>query len=134
MKIRRLNSKIAAFALFTAISMTAAPVTAMANDDKNVKTELKFVGNVNDQPVFHLQLNNTLQEEFTIVIRDLYSNVLYRYTSKNGNFDKKFLLNTDEIGDDPLRFEITIGKEKPVVYEINRNSRTIEEVVVNKVQ
>jgi hypothetical protein len=130
----RLNSKILAFAVLTTIGLTATPV-ARANDEKsNVKTELKFVGRMNDQPVFHLQLQNKDLQEFTITIRDEYSNVLYRYNSKDGLFDKKFVFNP-ELGDDRLRIEINIGrKNKPVVYEINQNSRVIDEVVVNKVQ
>ena len=129
----RLNSKILAFAVMTTIGLAATPAARANDENSSVKTELKFVGRMNDQPVFHLQLQNKDQQEFTIVIRDEYSNVLYRYSSKEVNFDKKFMLNP-EIGDDRLRIEITIGKKnKPVVYEINQNSRVIDEVVINKV-
>ena len=129
-----MNNRIIAFAVMAAMSFSAA-IPAITNDDKsNVRTELKFVGHIDNQPVFQLKLDNATAQEFTVVIRDQYNNVLYRFSSNDGNFNKKFLLNTDEIGDDMLRFEITTGKNKPVVYEVNRNSRLVQEVVVNKVQ
>ncbi len=122
-----------AFAFFTAVSISAAPAV-LANDDiTKIKSELKFIGNVNDQPVFHLTLDNASAQEFTVVIRDEYSNVLYRYSSREDNFSKKFMLNTAEIGNDALRFEISSGKnQKPVVYEINLYSRVTDEVRVSK--
>ncbi|HEX7845821.1 MAG TPA: hypothetical protein VF476_08495, partial [Chitinophagaceae bacterium] len=123
------------YALMAVVSLSASPAV-MANDDKNnVNTELRFIGNINEQPVFHLKLDNSAEQDFTIIIRDENSNVLYRFSSNNGSYDKKFMLNTDELGDNTVRFEITIGKnQKPVVYEVNRNSKTIDEVVVNKLK
>ena len=130
-----MKNKILAFAFLATVGLSTA-TPAIANDDKSkVKTELRFLGNINNQPVFELTLDNTSEAEFTVIIRDEYSNVLYRHNSKTSSFSKKFLLNTDELGDDGLRFEIITGKnQKPVVYEVNRNSRVLQEVTVNKIQ
>lgn len=129
-----MKNKLVAIALLTATLISAAPA-AQANDEKNnVKSELKFLGHVNDQPVFQLKLDNSAEQEFTIVIRDENQNVLYRYSSNQDTFNKKFMLNTEEIGDDQLRFEISVGKTKPVVYLVNQYSRRIDEVVVNKLK
>lgn len=130
-----MKNKIIAIALFAVTSITTS-TKVLANDEKNnVKSELKYIGNVNNQPVFHLVLDNIAAQDFTVIIRDEYSNVLYRYSSNDGSFNKKFQLNTEDIGDDAVRFEITTGKnQKPVVYEVNRNTRTVEEVVVSKLK
>jgi len=129
-----MKNKIIAIALFAVTSITTS-TTVLANDEKNnVKSELKFIGNINNQPVFHLVLDNVAAQNFTVIIRDEYSNVLYRYSSNDGsNFNKKFQLNTEDIGDDAVRFEITTGKNsKPVVYEVNRSTRVVEEMLVSK--
>ena len=72
-----------------------------------VPIEMKFAGMIKNQPMFQLNFaGNSLQDEFTISITDEYGNSLYRENIKGENFTKKFLLNTDEIADNTLRFEI----------------------------
>ncbi|MBK7562752.1 MAG: hypothetical protein IPI68_14955 [Chitinophagaceae bacterium] len=79
----------------------------------SVPVEMKFAGLLNNQPMFQLSFyGNAQQDEFTISIRDENGNSLYRENIKGENFTKKFLLNTDEIGDDTLLFEIL--SKKPV--------------------
>lgn len=121
---------------FIAFLTMAFVSPASANDDKKtMPVEMKYAGNMKDQPLFHLVFTGTQEQEFTICIRDEYGNILYRQNVKGANFTKKFLLNTEELGDTELKFEISSRNyEKPVVFEINRESRLIENVVVNKVK
>lgn len=66
---------------------------------------------------------------------DEYNTVLYKDVVKANNTTKKFLLNTEELGNVGLRFQITGRKSnKTVVYEVNRNARVVEDLVVNKVK
>ncbi|MBL0131534.1 MAG: hypothetical protein IPP43_10750 [Chitinophagaceae bacterium] len=98
----------------------------MAHDkNPSVPVEMKFAGLLNNQPMFQLSFyGNAQQDEFTISIRDENGNSLYRENIKGENFTKKFLLNTDEIGDDTLLFEILSKKTgKTVIYSVNRFSR-----------
>ena len=130
------NNRLIAIAFFTVFSVAAAPF-AMATDSSHnrvMPVELKLVGNINNQPIFQLTYaGNTEQDEFTIVIRDEDGNSLYRENIKGESFTKKFLLNKDEVGDGPLRFEITSKKfSKTVVYEVNRNTRQVEDLVISK--
>ncbi len=96
--------------------------------------ELRFIRWIKDQPLFQFCFaDNAENDEFTIIIRDDYSNVIYRENIKAENFTKSFLLNTDEVGDDKLQFEIISKKSnKSVVYEINRHSFFEKEMVVSK--
>lgn len=130
-----MKNKILTSVLLAAMVLgTVNPVNA-SDDNNNVKTALRFIGNINNQPVFELQFATPSEVEFTVLIRDEYSNVLYRHNSRGGSFSKKFMLNTEEVGDNNLRFEIIIGKnQKPVVYEVNRYTKTVEEVLVSKLQ
>jgi len=135
MKSLKMNTRLIAIALVASFTVAfAAP--AMANDDRKIiPVELKFVGNLKSQPLFHLVFSGTEQNEYTVVIRDEYGNLLYKENVKGATFTKKFLLNTEELGDAELKFEIT-GKnnEKPVVFEINNQSRFVEDVVISKVK
>ena len=130
-----INTRLIAIALVASFTVAFAS-PAMANDEtKVIPVELKFIGNVKNQPLFHMTFTGTEENAFTIVVRDEYGNVLYRENVKGGSFTKKFLLNTEEIGDAELKFEVT-GKnfEKPVVFEINRQTRFIDDVVINKMK
>ena len=128
------NNRLIAIAFFTVFSATV--VSASTNDSSNLvmPLELKLIGSINNQPLFQLSYAGTTeQDDFTIIIRDENGNSLYRENIKGESFTKKFLLNRDEVGDGTLRFEITSKKNsKTVVYEVNRNTRQVEELVISK--
>ena len=130
------NNRLVAIAFITLFSLSMSPAV-MANDKKpTVPVELKFAGLIKGQPLFQLNFSgNPQQDEFTIIINDEYGNSLYRENIKGEIFSKKFLLNTDEIGDNTLRFEIFCKKTKQsVTYEVNRNTRFVEEMVISEVK
>ena len=114
---------IAFLTMFSGAAVAASPNTDPAND---VPASLSYVGNLKDQPIFLLSVNgNKEQDEFTITIKDDLGNRLYSEKIKAEIFSKKFLLNTDEIGDETLRFEITSNKTgKTVLYEVNQYTST----------
>jgi hypothetical protein len=135
MKKVSINPRFTAIILaFVFVSSFAIP--ASANYEKNlIPVELKFLGNFKNQPLFQLSFTNAVETEFTVIVRDEYNTVLYKDNVKGGTFAKKFLFNTDELGDASLRFEIIGTKDqKPAVFEISKNSRYIQDVVVNKVK
>lgn len=126
------NNRIIAIAFMTVFASAVSPV-AMANDKPILPVELIYAGKMNNQPVFQLNVTgNADQNDFTIIIRDEQGNSLYWENIKAENFSKKFLLNTDEIGDDNVQFEIISRKTKQSVkYEINRHTRTVEDIAIN---
>jgi hypothetical protein len=135
MKKVLINTRILAIAL-AATFTTAFSSPALAIEEKKaIPVELKFVGNIESQPVFLLSFNNAEGNDYTIVVRDQDGNVLYRDKVKGGNITKKFILNTEELGDVTLQFEITGKKtEKTVIYEVNKQSRLVEDLVINKMK
>jgi hypothetical protein len=117
------DKRLIMIAFFTAFSV--ASVSAADNEShKTIPVEMKFMGYIKNQLLFKLNFAGTPEHnEFTIIIRDDQNNMLYRDNIKGEIFSKSFLLNTDEIGDDSLQFEIINKKTKEsVVYEVNRNS------------
>jgi hypothetical protein len=129
------NKRVIMIAFFTAFSVASVP--AMANDSHNpIPVEMKFMGYIKNQLLFKLNFAGTPEHnEFTVIIRDDQKNMLYRDNIKGENFSKSFLLNTEEIGDDTLQFEIINKKTKEsVVYEVNRNSGVKEELTISELK
>jgi hypothetical protein len=121
-----------------ALAFTLAFSTpTMANDGEkgDHKTELKFIGNMENQPVFELNLANKEEDEYTVIFRDENGNVLYNDKFKGAGLNKKFMLKSEEFGDEILN---VIVKSKlgntTEVYTINRSHSYVEETQVNKVK
>lgn len=129
------NARFAVVAL-VALFTLALNSTAFANNEKNATgVEVKFIGNHKNQPVLELHFNNDIEGEYTIEIVDEFNVLLYKDVVKSNAGVRRFMLNTEELGNVGLRFEITGKKSnKTAVYEINRNARVIEDLVVNKVK
>ncbi len=130
------NNRLIAIAFVTVFSLGAVAPASALEKSPAVPVALKYTGQVNNQPVFELSFNGSSQQDnFTIVISDEYGNSLYRENIKGEIFTKKFALNTDELGDNNIRFEIFCNKTKnSVTYEINRNTRVVHEVAVVEIK
>ena len=135
MKKVLMNTRILAIALATTFTTALSSPALAIEEKKAIPVELKFVGNIESQPVFLLSFNNVEESSYTIIVRDQYGSVLYRDNVKGGKIAKKFMLNTDELSNVAIQFEI-IGKktEKTVVYEVNKKSRLVEDLVINQVK
>lgn len=133
MKNILMNTRSFAIAVATLFTVSLA-FPALANEEKKpIPVELKFIGNIENKPVFQLTFANPAETEFTVVVRDEYSNVLYKDVIKGEKISKRFLLNIEELGDTAIQFEITGKKtDKTVIYEVNKKARFVEDVVVNR--
>ena len=111
---------------------------ALANDEDgktNHKTELKFIGNLENQPVFQLDAINAADDDVTVTFRDEAGNVLYVNTFKGASITKKFMLKSEEFGDTALSVTVKSKKNNSTeVYTINRNHTYVEETTVNKLK
>ena len=131
MKVSNFSLRVLVLSLVSLFSTAiVSPVNANGGGDT---VELKYIGTMQNQPLFQLNFTGAQDSEFQIVVRDEFNNVLHRENFKGGTGNRKFLLNTEEIGESSVRFEIT-GKtlDKTVVFEINNESRTVKDVVVSK--
>src|SRR5689334_7137386 len=128
-----LNTRVLAVGLAATLT-TAISSPAFATDEKKaIPVELKFLGNIENQPVFELRFSNAEVSEYVVSVRDGFDNVLYRGKIKAGTTTQKFILKTEEIGDGDIKFEIIGNKsEKTVVYEVNKKSRLVEDLVINR--
>jgi hypothetical protein len=85
--------------------------------------------------VFQLNLQNESGDEYTVIFRDNYGNILYSERIKGTNITKKFILDTEELGDEPLNVIVKAKKlNKTETYSINRKYSYTEQAEVNKVK
>ena len=120
-----------------ALAFTLAfSIPSMANDGgkDDHKTELKFIGNMENQPVFELNLANSEEDEYTVIFRDEYGNVLFSDKFKGG-LTKKFMLKSEDLGDAALNVVVKSKKDNTSeVYTINRSHSYVEETQVSKLR
>lgn len=130
-------SKLAIVALALTLAFTTTALANGGEKEKPATTSFKFIGNINSQPVFELNLIN-IDDEYTVTFRDEAGNVLYNDTFKGATGStKKFLLKTTDISDVDESLTVIIKSKKTGAYEaysINRKHTFLEETVINKVK
>lgn len=123
-----------AVAIFSIFSFTQEAVANTADKTNTLPVELTIEGTFNNQPL--VQLNFTASEDdnvFKILITDEAGVELYNSEVKGTVFSKQFLLNTDDLGDAVLYFEITGKKSgKKTVYKLNRQQQVTQKLKVVK--
>lgn len=117
-----LNKRIVVIAFFTVFS--TAVMSANGHKSDPVPVELRFIRWVKDQPIFQFDFRGNVQnDEFTITLRDEFNIILYKENITGEFFTKSFLLNTDEVAEDTLYFEIRSKKSnQSKVYPVNRHT------------
>ncbi len=135
MKKQTLNIRTLAFALIALVTVAFA-TPALANNEKDEKpVQLTFIGNLNNQPVYKLDLNNLNEAEYSIVIKDAAGEVLYTEKVKGTNISRKFQLNTSEVEENDLRFEVVNRKSNAVsIYAISKSISTVQDLSINKIK
>ncbi len=121
----------ALFSLLTLTHVNAADTTVGMNA---VPVELKYAGTYKNQPVLMLNFSGTKEEnQFSITIADQNGVVLYSTDAKGEKFSKQFILNTDELGDAVLKFEVSSRKTgKSVAFQVSRQTLISEQMNVVK--
>jgi len=128
------RSKIIAIAFALTFSLASEENFAHNTNNKSDNpVELKYIGKVNNQPQFQLNLNNNETDEFVITLKDLSGGVLYSEVVKGKQISRKYRLNTDEIGVSEIRFEVRSKRNNTTfVYVVSSTSRVVEDVVISK--
>lgn len=137
MKSDSMNFKMMVIAVIALVMSTSTSAFAHDGDkgDRKNNTELKFIGNMENQPVFQLNLANVEEDEYTVVFRDEYGNVLYNDKFVGAGLTKKFMLKSEEFSDTALNVTVKSKKGNTTeVYTINRSHSYVEETQVSKIK
>jgi len=122
--------KSAAIGLLTLLAVTTG-FTASASIEKGA--ELKAAGKMNDQPVYQLDLNNTVNAKFAIVIKDADGETLFQEVVSGVNISRKFQLNKEDLMYSDLRFEVIDLKTlTSSVFKVKNSSTDITSTEIVK--
>ena len=120
---------IIAIAIFSVIGLTPVIAADTTLSNPTLPVELKYAGTFKNQPLIQLNFAGSTEDKvFNIVVTDESGVVLYNADVKGDVFSKQFLLNTDDLGDAVLKFEISGRKSgKTVSYKVNRQKQQVVE-------
>ncbi|HEY0679888.1 MAG TPA: hypothetical protein VGD17_16505 [Chitinophagaceae bacterium] len=121
------------------LSLVLASSTAsIANNDKikdSSPIEFRFIGKIEQQPVYQLNIHNADGDEFTVSFTDRSGTVLYSGVTKSEVLTQRFLINAEEVGDEVLTVSIVSRKSgKSYIYTIKRSQSIVEENIVQRVK
>lgn len=117
----------------TGVKAQVTPAAAIINDiNGEGKAVVTYVTTGNESLFFDVKVDNAEGEKFSIVVRDDNATTLYRGSFSDRNFKKRFVLPKTDAN--KLTFHIRSESGlKSESFEINTNSRVVEEVIVKKV-
>ena len=125
---------IIATVLFSVFGFTQIIASDTTTGTPALPVELKYAGTFKNQPLIQLNFTGTGEDNFfSISITDETGIVLYSADVKGSVLSKQFLLNTDDLGDAVLNFEITGRKTgKKVTYKVSRHTEVSEQMDIVK--
>ncbi len=125
---------IIAITIFSVLAFTKVSAADTTSENPVVPVELKYAGTFKNQPLIQLNFTGSKDENvFNINITDEAGVVLYNAEVKGEVFSKQFLLNTDDLGDTVLKFEITGKKSgKSVAYRVNKQTQFTQQMDIVK--
>jgi hypothetical protein len=117
--------------IITAVTASAQSNVAVAGD-KEDSTMVKYLGTQDDMMVFNVAYKNPAGTPFNIIIKDQDRTQIYQGSFKDKDFYKQFKL--PRTTKDKITFIFRNSKDADIAktFEINTNSRFIEDVAVKK--
>ncbi len=132
--MKTMISKIKIVALSLATIFVTS--TSFAINPENQKPEdVRYVGNVNELPVYRVSLNNNNAATYIVSIKDNEGNILYSEKVSGKEIVRNYQIDEVYSNDYSLTFEVNNVTEKTnSVYEINKTKKVFDEVAVSKVK
>ncbi|MEO8415828.1 MAG: hypothetical protein ABI472_19350 [Ginsengibacter sp.] len=130
------TTKMITLGLFTFCVMGLSNTTfAVVKTDS--PAELKFIGKVNNNPVFLLSLHNDEAGAYFVSIKDESSNVFYSEKLEGADLSRRYQLDIDQADLTAPGFgvsiEVTSAKtHKTTVYKISSQTSVTQNIVVAK--
>lgn len=127
------SNRLIAVMLSVVFSVTLSSSAFANDDDKNAASvEFKYIGKLNAQPVFQLNLNGANAQGYSVTIEDEDNNILHSEAVKNGVHTLKFAL-IEDLENVTVRFKIYNKKTNEIfVYQVNQSTQTQEKINVTK--
>ncbi len=131
--MKNVMNKARRTAIILMVMFTIVTAQSFAKNNDGAPVEFKYIGTTNSQPVFQLNMHNADAGEFVITLKTSSGELLYTEKVSGKQIERKYRLNTDEIDASGITVEVSSAKDNTkIVYAVNRKTRTIEDVVINK--
>jgi hypothetical protein len=136
MKATYLNFKKTFFIVMAATTLLSATANATSTDPKDStgKATVQYIGTVNSQPVFKLEVNNAAADDLVISLENTEGDVLYKKDVSNEKFSQKIQLQTTDSEIELNLFVYSKKTKKTQAYYINKVTRQVDDLVVNQVK
>lgn len=129
-----MNKLVAFIALAILVNMVT-PAISKTKEKKETPIEVKYIGKINEQPVFQIQFDNETEGEILVVLRDEDGTILYSETFTGKRFSKKFQFEKADVNDIQIQVDIASKKKnESQIFKVNKSTRIVDEVVVSKLK
>lgn len=125
--------KKAIFSLgFTSLLLTGMASVTSAQDSSKLPTPtIKYIGTLDGQPVFGVQLNNEAGTVYYLTIKDDEGTVLYAEKIRDRQFSKKFKFENADRDNVKLTFILEGNNEtQSQEFKVNTSTKVLNDVVV----
>ena len=97
--------------------------------------DFKYLGTINNKPVFQINFNNAEGEKVNLYIKDENGNIIYSDLVKDKNYSRKIQLENIDLGTLKVILSIRSKKENLTqAFIINQNTRTEENIEIAKLK
>jgi hypothetical protein len=117
---------------YAAVQASPAPYEIVKSGPGIGKTEISHVRSDNQSLIFEVKVENASGEKFIVIVKDDGNNTLYRGSFNDKAFSKKFKVQKGDTQKVTFIIKGESGSSSES-FEINSNTRVIEEVVVTKI-
>lgn len=128
------NTKTWTVALLAILTVSFSPAFA-GNIEDDKKSEIAYIGNLNESPVYRLSLNNDAKTTFFVSVADADGNVLYNEKVTGTKIVRNYQFDNIIGNDYELTFTISDTKGKTLSsYNVNRTQKATDEIAVSKIK
>jgi hypothetical protein len=136
MKTTILNFKrffISATVAFAALTIGTTANAASKEPDSSKPVSIQYLGTVNGQPLFQVDIKNEAGEALTVSLSDLNGEKLYSENVNDTFFTRRIRLATTETEISLNLYVYSAKTKRTQVYEINKISKQTDDMVINQV-
>ncbi|WP_114790893.1 hypothetical protein U0035_21005 [Niabella yanshanensis] len=121
--------------VFIAILTITSTAAFAGNVDDDKKSEIAYIGNLNESPVYRLSLNNENKETVFVSVADADGNILYNEKVSGTKIVRNYQFDNVIGNDYELTFTISNAKGKTLSsYNVNRSQKATDEIAVSKIK
>jgi hypothetical protein len=129
------RARLAAFVILLATSMPSfvkAQEIPQVTTGGGIRAAIKYVGTADDQLIFKLEIENSVNDSYSIKIRDEEGNTFFEERFRDKKLTRRFAIKKEDAGE-LLTFIIKSSRDQQVeTFQIDRNVRMIEDLVITK--